>query len=583
MRLSHHFGSTLREAPAGVEAISHQLLVRAGFIRQLGQGLFSYLPLAKRSLTKIENILRDEINAIGGQEMTMPVAQPAEVWQATGRWYSIGPELARFKDRKDRDMVLAMTHEEVVTDLCKTEIRSYRQLPQLIYHIQTKFRDDPRPRAGLIRVREFTMKDSYSLDVDDAGLDKQYRAHFQAYFNIFNRCGVPAIAVGSDVGMMGGSLAHEYMYLAPIGEDTLVLCRHCGYAANRQIARCAQSTPAPEELKPIEKVATPDCKSIEALANFLGVPKAKTAKAVFMIAGHEEAGGAREEFIFAVVRGDMDVNETKLSNAVKADWLRPATDEEIRATGATPGYASPIGLRGVTVVVDEAVPASPNLVAGANDAGYHLLNTNLGRDYAATLIADLVAAGDGDACVNCGQPLYTSRGVEVGNIFKLGTRYSAAIGATFLAADGTQQPIVMGSYGIGSGRLLACVAEEHHDDKGLRWPITVAPYQVHLVALGETETADRVYNTLLKAGIEALYDDRSESPGVKFADADLIGLPIRLTVASKALKSGGIELKRRDRTEKEIVPEADLIARLQAEITSMLDEIQAKVVDVPFK
>ncbi len=583
MRLSHHFGSTLREAPVGAEAISHQLLVRAGFIRQLGQGLFSYLPLARRSLTKIENILREEMNAIGGQELTMPVAHPAEVWQATGRWYSIGPEMARFKDRKDRDMVLAMTHEEVVADLCKTEIRSYRQLPQLVYHIQTKFRDDPRPRAGLIRVREFTMKDSYSLDVDDAGLDKQYRAHYQAYFNIFNRCGVPAIAVGSDVGMMGGSLAHEYMYLTPVGEDTLVLCRHCGYAANRQIAKFAKSIPLAEELKPIEKVATPDCKSIEALANFLGVPRSKTAKAVFMIAGHEEEGRTREEFIFAVVRGDMDVNETKLSNAVKADWLRPATDDEIRAVGATPGYASPIGLSNVTVVVDDAVPSSPNLVAGANDAGYHLLNTNVGRDYTPTLVTDLAAASDGDACLNCGQPLYTSRGVEVGNIFKLGTRYSAAIGANYLDADGTEKPIVMGSYGIGSGRLLACVAEEHHDDKGLIWPITVAPYQVHLVALGETETADRVYNALLTAGLEVLYDDRSESPGVKFADADLIGLPIRLTVAAKALKSGGIEMKRRDRAEKTIVPEAELIARVQTEIKGMLAEIQSKVIEVPFK
>jgi len=583
LRLSHHFGSTLREVPANVEAISHQLLVRAGFIRQLGQGLFSYLPLAKRALTKIENILREEMNAIGGQEMTMPVAHPAEVWQATGRWYSIGPEMARFKDRKDRDMVLAMTHEEVVADLCKTEIRSYRQLPQLVYHIQTKFRDDPRPRAGLIRVREFTMKDSYSLDVDEAGLDKQYRAHYQAYFNIFNRCGVPVIAVGSDVGMMGGSLAHEYMYLTPIGEDTLVLCRKCGYAANRQIAKFAKSMPPAEELKPIEKVATPDCKSIESLANFLGVPKSKTAKAVFMIAGHEEEGRTREEFIFAIVRGDMDVNETKLSNAVKADWLRPATEDEIRNVGATPGYASPIGLSGVKVVVDDAVPSSPNLVAGANDAGYHLLNTNAGRDYTPTLVTDLAAAGDGDACINCGQPLYTSRGVEVGNIFKLGTRYSAAIGATFLAADGTEKPIVMGSYGIGSGRLLACVAEEHHDDKGLIWPITVAPYQVHLVALGEFETADRIYDALLKAGIEVLYDDRSESPGVKFADADLIGLPIRLTVAAKALKSGGLELKRRDRADKTIVPEADLIARVQAEIKALRDEIAARVVEVPFK
>jgi prolyl-tRNA synthetase len=583
LRLAHHFGSTLREPPANVEAISHQLLVRAGFIRQLGQGLFSYLPLAKRSLTKIENILRDEMNAIGGQEMTMPVAHPAEVWQATGRWYSIGPEMARFKDRKERDMVLAMTHEEVVTDLCKTEIRSYRQLPQLVYHIQTKFRDDPRPRAGLIRVREFTMKDSYSLDADEAGLDKQYRAHYQAYFNIFNRCDLPAIAVGSDVGMMGGSLAHEYMYLTPIGEDTLVLCRHCGYAANRQIANFAKSIPTPEDLKPIEKVATPDCKSIEALANLLGIPKSKTAKAVFMIAGHEEEGGTREEFLFAVVRGDMEVNETKLANVAKADWLRPATEDEIRDVGATPGYASPIGLKNVTVIVDDAVPPSPNLVAGANEAGYHLLNTNIGRDYAATIIADIVAAGDGDACLNCGQPLYTSRGVEVGNIFKLGTRYSAAINATYFAADGAQKPIVMGSYGIGSGRLLACIAEEHHDDKGLIWPITVAPYHVHLVSLGQPEAADRVYEALLKAGIEVLYDDREESPGVKFNDADLIGIPIRVTVAAKSLAKGGVEVKRRDQPKAEIVAEADLVARVQAEIKALLDAIAAKVVEVPFK
>jgi prolyl-tRNA synthetase len=583
LRLSHHFGSTLREPPANVEAISHQLLVRAGFIRQLGQGLFSYLPLAKRSLTKIENILRDEMNAIGGQEMTMPVAHPAEVWQATGRWYAIGPEMARFKDRKERDMVLAMTHEEVVTDLCKTEIRSYRQLPQLVYHIQTKFRDDPRPRAGLIRVREFTMKDSYSLDADEAGLDRQYRAHYQAYFNIFHRCDLPTIAVGSDVGMMGGSLAHEYMYLTPVGEDTLVLCRHCGYAANRQIAGFAKSIPAAEKLKPIEKVATPDCKSIEALANLLGIPKSKTAKAVFMIAGHEEEGGTREEFLFAIVRGDMEVNETKLANVAKADWLRPATEDEIRAVGATPGYASPIGLRGVTVIVDDAVPSSPNLVAGANEAGYHLLNTNIGRDYEATIIADIAAAGDGDACINCGQPLYTSRGVEVGNIFKLGTRYSAAINATYFDADGVQKPIVMGSYGIGSGRLLACIAEEHHDDKGLIWPITVAPYQVHLVSLGQAEAADRIYETLLKAGIEVLYDDREESPGVKFNDADLIGIPLRVTVAAKSLAKGGVEVKRRDQPKAEIVAEADLITRVKAEIKAMHDEIQSKVIEVPFK
>jgi len=504
--------------------------------------------------------------------------------------------MARFKDRKDRDMVLAMTHEEVVADLCKTEIKSYRQLPQLIYHIQTKFRDDPRPRAGLIRVREFTMKDSYSLDLDDAGLDAQYRAHYQAYFNIFNRCGVPTITVGSDVGMMGGSLAHEYMYLTPIGEDTLVLCRNCGYSSNRQIARFAKKAAAPvadpatssgAELKPIEKVATPDCKTIEALAQFLKISKSQTAKAVFMIAGHEESGGTREEFVFAVVRGDMEVNETKLSNALKADWLRPATDEEIRAVGATPGYASPIGLKNVTVVVDDAVPASPNLVAGANEAGYHLLNTNTPRDYAASVVADIVAASDGDACINCGHALYTSRGVEVGNIFKLGTRYTAAVGATYLAADGAEKPIVMGSYGIGSGRLLACVAEEHHDERGLILPITVAPYQVHLISLGNdaniAETAERVYRALLAAKIEVLHDDRAESPGVKFADADLIGLPLRLTVSAKSLKGGGIEIKRRDQKEFSIIAESDLLARVQAEIETMLAEIAARVVPMTLK
>ncbi len=587
MRLSHHFGLTLREAPSGAEAISHQLLLRAGYIRQLGQGLFSYLPLAKRALVKIENIFRAEMNAIGGQEMTMPVVHPAEVWQATGRWYAIGAEMARFKDRKDRDMVLAMTHEEVVADLCKSDIRSYKQLPQLVYHIQTKFRDDPRPRAGLIRVREFTMKDSYSLDLDEAGLDRQYRAHYQAYFNIFNRCGVPAIAVGSDVGMMGGSLAHEYMYLTPVGEDTLVLCAQCGYAANRQIARFAKKPAAPAELKPLEQVATPNCKTIEDLANLLGLSKSQTAKAVFMIAGHEEESGTREEFVFAVIRGEMDVNETKLANALKADWLRPATDEEIRATGATPGYASPIGLKNVTVIVDDSIPGSPNLVAGANVEGYHLLNTNVPRDYTPRLVADIAAAGDGDACVNCGNLLHTSRGVEVGNIFKLGTRYTAAIGATYLAADGKEKPVVMGSYGIGSGRLLACATEEHHDERGLTLPITIAPYHVHLVALGgDAETAavaERVYRALTDAQIEVLYDDRAESPGVKFNDADLIGLPLRIAVGARGLKKGGVELKRRDRAEIALVPEAEIVARTQTEIAALFAEIAARVTPVEFK
>jgi prolyl-tRNA synthetase len=476
----------------------------------------------------------------------------------------------------------------VVADLCKTEIRSHRQLPQLVYHIQTKFRDDPRPRAGLIRVREFTMKDSYSLDRDEAGLDQQYRAHYQAYFNIFNRCAVPTITVRSDVGMMGGSLAHEFMYLTPVGEDTLVLCKSCGYAANRQIARFAKPQAAAEPPLPAEKVATPNATTIEAVADFLGVPKSRTAKAVFLIAGHQEEGGTREDFVFAVVRGDMEVNETKLANALKAEWLRPATEAEIRATGAEPGYASPKGLKGVTVVVDDAIPASPNLVAGANEAGYHLRNTNVPRDYTPALVVDIAAASDGDACADCGKPLVTARGVEVGNIFKLGTRYSDAVGATFLDEDGKEKPIIMGSYGIGSGRLLACVAEEHHDDNGLILPISVAPYHVHLVTLLAKEAdvaavGDGVYQALLDAGIEVLYDDRDERAGVKFADADLIGIPLRVTVSTKAMARGGVELKRRSGKDVEIVAESALVERLRAEMKTLHAEIAARVVEVPYR
>ena len=588
MRMSQLFGQTLREAPAEAEIASHQLLLRAGFIRQLATGIFSYLPLARRSLNKIENIIREEINAIGGQEMTMPVVHPAEIWQETERWYQIGSEMWRFKDKNDRDMVLAMTHEEVVADLVRREIQSYRQLPRLIYHIQTKWRDDPRPRAGLIRVREFTMKDSYTLDADWEGLDQQYRAHYQAYFNIFHRFDLPVIAVSSDVGMMGGKLAHEYMYLTPIGEDTLLLCDDCGYAANRQIARFKKAAAAPEPPQPAQKVATPDTKTIEDLANLLGVPKAKTAKAVFQMAAIPQGKEIVERFIFAVVRGDMEVNETKLANAISAQELRPATEAEIIAVGAVPGYASPVGLKGALVVVDDAIPASPNLVAGANEEGYHLLNVNYGRDYSADIVTDIAAAQDGDGCPNCGGSLRSVRGVEVGNIFKLGTRYSDAMGCTFLDKDGLEKPVIMGSYGIGSGRSLACVAEEHHDEFGLIWPISVAPYHVHLVSLGGKEgsevklAADQLYADLWAAGVEVLYDDRDESPGVKFNDADLIGLPIRLTVSERALNQDSVEFKRRDSKEKALVPHPQVVAKVKDEIAAMKAAIQAKVVTVPF-
>lgn len=566
MRLSRLFATTLRQPPSEAESISHQLLLRAGYIRPLAAGLFSLLPLGQRVAARIEGIIRDEIDGIGGQEMKMPVVHPAELWRESGRYDAIGDELGRFTDRNGRDMVLAMTHEEVVTDLARREIKSYRQLPQLIYHFQTKWRDDPRPRAGLIRVREFTMKDSYSLDASWEGLAKQYDAHFAAYQRIYARCELPVVAVKSDTGMMGGKEAHEFMVLTPIGEDTLILCDACGYTANRQVARLRKAEAPAAEPLPLEKVATPHTPTIAALAELLAIAPSQTAKAVFLVADLPDAKGVREQFVFVVMRGDMDLNETKLGNALGSLLgapplrLRPAREDEIRATGAEPGYASPIGLKGVLVLVDDAVPASPNLVAGANEAGYHLRNTNYGRDYTAALVTDLAAADAGCACPECGAPVKAERGVEVGNIFKLGTRYSEALGATFLDSDGQTKPIIMGSYGIGVGRLMACVVERHHDADGLIWPEAIAPYRVHVVRLpGGEEIADRVYADLQAASVEVLFDDRDDRAGVKFKDADLIGLPIRVTLGERALKSGGAEVKFRRTGESRIVPLDELV------------------------
>jgi len=590
MKMSKMFSHTLRDAPADAKVKSHQLLERAGFIRQLAAGIFTYLPLAKRSLTKIENIMREEIDAINGQEITMPVTNPADIWQETRRWFQIGSEMARFKDRNGRDMLLAMTHEEVVADLARKEIRSYRQLPQLVYHIQTKFRDDPRPRAGLIRVREFTMKDSYSLDADEEGLDKQYRAHYQAYFNIFHRCGLPVMAFRSDVGVMGGSMAHEYMYLTPIGEDTLLVCDKCTYKANRQIARFLKIKADAEESKPVEKVSTPNASTIEDLSNFLNIPTTKTAKALFLSALINEDGIDNQKFVIAIVRGDMELNETKLANAVKAKNLVPATDEEIRSAGAVPGYGSPIGVKNkdIIVVVDDIIPDSPNLVAGANEEGYHFTNVNYERDFKADIVCDIAAAGDNSICPYCHAPMRTFRGIEVGNIFKLGTRYSQNMGCMYLDKDGKEKYIHMGSYGIGSGRLLASIAEEFNDENGLIWPISVAPFQVYIVLLhGKDEevakTAGRLYADLKKIGIEVLYDDRKEQPGVKFMDADLIGIPLRVTVSSRALKQGGVELKRRTEKQPTVIPMNDIIDKIKEEITALENDIKTKVVEVPFE
>ncbi|HEX6867765.1 MAG TPA: proline--tRNA ligase [Candidatus Limnocylindrales bacterium] len=547
MRLSTLFFATLRDDPADAEMASHRLLVRAGYVRQLGSGIYSLLPLGKRVNDRVEQIIREEQDRIGGQEMEMPVVHPADVWRASGRYDAIGPELGRFKDRNGRDMVLAMTHEEVVGLLLADVVRSYRQLPMQVYHFQTKWRDEPRARGGLIRVREFVMKDAYSCDRDEAGLDASYWAQHGAYVRTFERLGLNTIAVSSDVGMMGGSLAHEFMVLNPAGEDVLVLCEACGYAANRQVAVVPRADPKAEEPLPLEEVATPGTTTIATLAAFLGIGADRTAKAAFFVTGDGR-------LVTAIVRGDHEVNETKLVNAVGAPGgIRPAQVEEIKAAGMEPGYGSPIGAHDTLVVIDDLVARSPNLVAGANREGHHYRNVNAGRDFTPDLVADLTNAQEGDPCPTCGKPVILRNGIEVGNIFKLGTKYSDAFGATYLGEDGQSHPIVMGSYGIGVGRNVACVVEDHHDEKGIVWPAEVAPYAAHLVTIGAArdpavlEVAERLHALAAGAGPrrEILWDDRDESPGVKFTDAELLGMPWILTVSPRSLAAGGVEVVER--------------------------------------
>lgn len=576
------FSRTLREAPSGADCKGYEYLLRAGYIKQLGTGIFSLLPLGYRSITKIQNIVREEMNRIGGQEILMPVVNPADIWKETGRYYAIDKEMARFEDRAGRDMVLAMTHEEAVTDLARAEIDSYKRLPLMVYQIQTKFRDDPRPRAGLIRVREFTMKDSYSFDRNQEGLEKIYAEHYNTYFRIFSRTGLPCIAVASDTGMMGGKVAHEYMYLTPIGEDTIITCPKCGYTANRQVATFGKDY-YKEEMKEIEKVATPNASSIEELAAFLGIPARKTCKAVFMVGTfvNEKTGEESEKLITALIRGDLEVEESKLAHAARANDIRPAHPEEIAECGMVAGFASPIGAKceKFITIVDDSVANSNNLVAGANEEGYHLLNTNFDRDYKG-LVADIASARAGHRCPECGEPLDSSKGVEIGNIFQLGTKYSEAMNAYFQDEDGKQKPVIMGCYGIGIGRLLACLAEEYNDESGLKLPIVVAPYQVHLVSLvKDTAIAEKIYEDLEKAGIEVLYDDRKESAGVKFADADIIGVPIRITLGNRSLKEGKVEVKLRQTGEVKSYEIENLAKEILEEVRAEEKKIEDNIVE----
>jgi prolyl-tRNA synthetase len=568
MRIGNLFFSTLREDPADAEMPSHRLLLRAGYIRPLGAGIYSLLPLGMRVNMKVTQVIREEMNAIGAQEMLMPVVHPADLWRETGRYDQIGPEMGRFKDRGGRDMVLAMTHEEVVADLLRKLVSSWRQLPQQLYHFQTKWRDEPRSRGGLIRVREFTMKDAYSADRDQAGLDHSYALYYHAYTRIFARLGLKTIAVASDVGMMGGTQAHEFMAPSEFGEDTLVICDSCQSASNRQVARVRRATPVVAAQLEREEVETPNAPTIEALAALLGVPQAETAKAVFF-------ADRDDRLIVAIVRGDDDVEETKLTNAIGARDLRPAREEEIIAAKMVPGYASPIGAKGAIVVVDELVAASPNLVAGANKEGYHFKNVNIPRDFTPDHIVDLASAKPGDECVTCGAPVRLEKGIEVGNIFKLGTRYTAALGAEYLDESGAKRPIIMGSYGIGVGRAAACVAEAYHDEKGLVWPAAVSPFDAQVALLGANKdprveaSAASLESAATSAGLELLVDDREESPGVKFADAELLGAPWTVTISPRSLDAGGAEMTLRATGERSVVHK-------RAERESVEEELAAR-------
>jgi prolyl-tRNA synthetase len=608
MRISQLFGKTLRQPPAEAETPSHRLLLRAGMVAQIAAGVYSYLPLGWAVLRKIEGIIREEMDREGGQEMHMPSLLPVEFYQASGRDQTMADILFRLKDHREREFFLGPTHEEIFVEVFKRNVRSYRDMPLLVYQIAQKFRDEPRPRGGLIRLRQFTMKDLYSFDVDHKGLDVSYQKMFDAYGRIFDRCGVPTIPVLADSGAMGGRDTHEFIFLTDYGEDSCLLCPKCGYAANAEVAAFVKE-PAhgDEEPKPVEEIPTPGLYTIAALAEHLGVPESRTCKAVFYSATYadagsggparptsasgragmdalEEAGRGRTEAVLVAIRGDMDVNESKLKKAIGAVELAYMAEEEAAKAGFVAGSASAVGLGAVTgnkeqgterirVVADDLVPRERNLVAGANKPDAHLLNVNYGRDWEADVVADIALAKEGYLCANCGTPMDLRRGIEMGQVFKLGTRYSEMMGAHFLDREGKQQPAVMGSYGIGTERLLAAVIEANHDEAGIVWPRSLAPFDVHIVAIQPEkadvrEAAERLYDELSTAGIAVLFDDRDETPGVKFNDADLLGMPLRVTVSPRNLEKGSLEVKGRTEGEARLVPLGEAVEGLRAALAT---------------
>lgn len=542
MKVSNLFLPTLREVPAEAEIPSQQLMLRAGMMRKLASGIYNYLPLGLRTLKKIEDIIREEMDNQGAQEIIVSGLVPAELYQESGRWEVFGPEMFKLKDRNDRDFCLGPTHEEIFTDIIRNDAKSYKQFPINLYQIQTKYRDERRPRFGVMRGRTFTMKDAYSFDLDQKGLDVSFNKMHDAYCTIFERCGLDFSAVEADAGAMGGSGSNEFMVKSDIGEAEVVFCNGCGYAANVEKAACIPEKAEAEELKDMEKVATPEARTIEELVGFFNTSPEKFVKTlIYKVDG---------KIVAAMVRGDRELNETKLTNLFKAISVEMADAETVeKATHARVGFAGPIGISVDSLVVDEEVQYMNNFIVGANDTGYHYINVNYGRDFKADIVTDLRNIEAGDKCPRCGGSVTLARGIEVGHIFKLGTKYSEALHATYVDENGNEKPLIMGSYGIGVDRTMAAVIEQHHDDNGIIWPLSVAPYHVIVVPVvasneEQIKVAKEIYNKLMDMGVEVLLDDRDERAGVKFKDADLIGIPIRITIGRK-VKDGIIEYKLR--------------------------------------
>jgi len=553
MRFSRSLIPTLKETPAEAEVVSHRLLLRAGFIRKLTAGIYTYLPLGLAAIRKVETIVREEMNRAGAQELLMPMVQPADLWRETGRYEKYGPELLRFVDRHERESCLGPTHEEVITDLLRREVRSYRDLPQNLYQIQTKFRDEIRPRFGLMRGREFIMKDAYSFDVDDVAAGESYQQMFEAYKRIFTRCGLEFRSVEADSGTIGGSFSHEFMVLADTGEDTLVICSACEYAANSEKAEVAAPATDDSPMLDLQKVETPGKRKVPVVCEFMGIEPDELVKTMVFDADGEP--------VAVLVRGDRAVQEVKLKNLLGAADVEMLDDKAVfDATGVPTGYLGPVGIK-IKLLVDREVAAMRNFVTGGNEKNYHVKNVNMGRDFEAAAVADLRQITDSDPCPSCGAKLGMKEGIEVGHVFKLGTGYSTAMKAVFQDSNGKDKPMVMGCYGIGVSRIVAAAIEQNHDENGMIFPMPLAPMQVVLLNLGLkdeqiTETAELLYSELQREGVEVLLDDRDERPGSKFKDADLLGIPLRITVGKSLTKNGVVEIRHRaGGTTEELVPQ----------------------------